>query len=282
MLALPLRFNYQEITMRERLDCAVLSTPCCFDWLGPWLGPHAAGKLQLHPLDGCNATVDSVESARLLAASSMRLRRYDACLIPVNESNLAWARTSLSMAKGALHTPVVALVRNLKAAALDDLHTLGLADFVRDPLCIEELRARIERLLDGNRYLASPPAARSSISENRANYTRMAGLAGPLTQEALCATILDRSGTELEAFAIASASRCATTRESFRAAKSQVIERFERAYITAALGRHSGNIAMAARAAQKHRRAFWALMRKHDIDAAPFRAEAVPNHPGDG
>src|SRR3546814_15833214 len=70
--------------------------------------------------------------------------------------------------------------------------------------------------------------------------------------DALCATILERSGMELEAFAIASASRCATSRVSFRTAKSQIIERFERAYITAALGRHSGNIAMAARAAQKH------------------------------
>lgn len=268
--------------MRERLDCAVLSTPCCFDWLGPWLGVHAAGRLQLHPLDGCNATIDSVESARLLASSSMRLRRYDACLIPVNENNLAWARTSLSLAKGALHTPVIALVRNLKAAALDDLHALGLADFVRDPLCVEELRARIERLLDGNRYQAATPAMHTAIAEGSIDYTRMAGLPGAVSQESLCANILDRSGMELEAFAIASASRCATTRESFRAAKSKVIERFERAYITAALGRHSGNIAMAARAAQKHRRAFWALMRKHDIDAAPFRAEAIPNHPGDG
>src|SRR3546814_12809630 len=86
-------------------------------------------------------------------------------------------------------------------------------------------------------------------------------------------SILERSGLELEAFAIASASRCATTKESFRAAKSQVIERFERAYIKAALGRHSGNIAMAARAAQTHRRAFWALMRKNDIDATPFSGE---------
>src|SRR3546814_13521062 len=95
-------------------------------------------------------------------------------------------------------------------------------------------------------------------------------------------SILERSGLELEAFAIASASRCATTKESFRAAKSPVIERFERAYITAALGRHSGNIAMAARAVQQHRRAFWALMRTHDLHAAPFRGEASPHLQRDG
>src|SRR5690606_985773 len=86
----------------------------------------------------------------------------------------------------------------------------------------------------------------------------------------LCSTILERTGLELDAYAAATASRSATSRESFRAAKSKIIERFETAYIKAALGRHSGNIAMAARSAQKHRRAFWALMRKYDIDAAPY------------
>jgi DNA-binding NtrC family response regulator len=110
------------------------------------------------------------------------------------------------------------------------------------------------------------------VGESQAGYG--AGPRAPATEDALCASILDRTGLELEAFAAASASRSATSRESFKAAKSQVIERFERAYITAALGRHSGNIAMAARSAQKHRRAFWALMRKHQIDAAPYRAEA--------
>src|SRR5690606_30661880 len=73
------------------------------------------------------------------------------------------------------------------------------------------------------------------------------------------------------AYAISAASRSDPQRESFRDAKRQVVNRFERAYITTTLSRHGGNIAMAARAAQKHRRAFWALMRKHEIDAEGFR-----------
>ena len=98
-------------------------------------------------------------------------------------------------------------------------------------------------------------------------------MAPPVTASelAFCDTILDRSGGELEAYAVAVAMQRATSRESFRAAKCQVVARFERAYIRAALGRHSGNITLAARMAQKHRRAFWALMRKHDIDPAPYR-----------
>lgn len=263
--------------MREYLDCAVLSTTCSDPWINRWLESYTGSRLQLHKLNAQDT--HNPDSVGALAASSMQLRRFDACLLPVAEHNLAWTRTALSAARGVLHTPVLALVRNLKAAALNDLFSLGLADFIRDPVCPEELRARIERLLDGKRYPAGLVAARGAIAESPVHYEGHADLS---RQEAICATILDRSGLELDAFAAASASRCATSKESFRAAKSKVIERFERAYITAALGRHSGNIAMAARAAQKHRRAFWALMRKHEIDATPFRCEPIPNRVIDG
>ena len=60
---------------------------------------------------------------------------------------------------------------------------------------------------------------------------------------------------------------------SFRDAKNSLVSNFERTYITQALVKHGGNIAMAARASSKHRRAFWALMRKHDIAAEPFRSD---------
>lgn len=268
--------------MRERLDCAILRTACSDDWVMPWLGAHAGGRLHLQALADHGTDITVADSVRALADLSMHLRRFDVCLIPVTESNLPWVRTTLSTAGGVVQTPLIGLVRGLKAAALNDLHTLGLADFMREPVCIEELRARIERLLDTRRYPGRQAVGASALSESRLGYAAAASYAGTSGQDALCDNILDRSGTELEAFAIASASRCATSRESFRVAKSQVIERFERAYITAALGRHSGNIAMAARAAQKHRRAFWALMRKHEIDAAPFRREPAPTHPRDG
>ncbi|PLC50491.1 hypothetical protein CR159_08600 [Pollutimonas subterranea] len=263
--------------MREYLDCAVLSTTCSTSWVEPWLDSYSGNRLQLHVLDVHD--IRRPESVVALVTSSMRLRRFDACLIPVHEQNLAWARTALSAAHGVLQTPVLALARNLKAAALNDLRALGLADFIREPVCAEELRARIERLLDGKRYHAAVSPDRPGISEITGQYRESPPLA---RQEAICATILDRTGLELDAFAAASASQCATSKESFRAAKGKVIERFERAYITAALGRHSGNIAMAARAAQKHRRAFWALMRKHEIDATPFRGEPVPIRNRDG
>lgn len=55
---------------------------------------------------------------------------------------------------------------------------------------------------------------------------------------------------------------------SFQEAK----KRFIRTYITEMLENHAGNISRAARAAHKNRRAFWELMRKHDISAERFKS----------
>lgn len=58
---------------------------------------------------------------------------------------------------------------------------------------------------------------------------------------------------------------------TFQDAKARVVDEFERGYIVKVLRAHRGNITRAAEAAGKNRRAFWELMRKHDIDADSFR-----------
>ena len=57
--------------------------------------------------------------------------------------------------------------------------------------------------------------------------------------------------------------------ESFHSLKAKTIARFERAYIQDLLRAHKGNITRAALEAGKHRRAFWEMMRKHQIVARP-------------
>jgi DNA-binding NtrC family response regulator len=52
---------------------------------------------------------------------------------------------------------------------------------------------------------------------------------------------------------------------SFKSLKAHAIAEFETAYIRRVLAASEGNISKAARAAQKSRRAFWQLMRKHQI-----------------
>jgi len=59
--------------------------------------------------------------------------------------------------------------------------------------------------------------------------------------------------------------------ESFQEAKARMIAQFERTYVQGLLLTHQGNITRAAEAAQKNRRAFWELIRKHRIDAHSFR-----------
>ncbi len=58
---------------------------------------------------------------------------------------------------------------------------------------------------------------------------------------------------------------------SFKEAKAKVVNEFERNYIESLLIAHQGNISKAARAAQKNRRAFWQLIRKHQIDVQNFK-----------
>ena len=56
---------------------------------------------------------------------------------------------------------------------------------------------------------------------------------------------------------------------SFKAQKARLIVNFERSYLQRLLADHDGNITRAARAADKNRRAFWQLLRKHKITLPP-------------
>ena len=61
------------------------------------------------------------------------------------------------------------------------------------------------------------------------------------------------------------------TRLSFQEMKRKVISQFETDYIQSLLTAYRGNISQAAQAAQKERRTFWELVRKHKIDVQKFR-----------
>ncbi|MCZ4328526.1 helix-turn-helix domain-containing protein [Castellaniella denitrificans] len=269
--------------MRERLDCAILA-PGREDWAAALRGPHLGGRLVLHtPLRPYGAAADA------LADPAMARGRYDAGLLYVDESSIREWRTALAALAGRPPAALLVYAVGLRAPAVRDLMALGVADFVRPPFCPDELRARLDHAL--NRlapacisehvpaYGAGRPAPGCGPLPPRPRALRAGSPEPPVTESeiAFCDTILDRSGGELEAYAVAVAMQRATSRESFRAAKCQVVARFERAYIRAALGRHAGNITLAARMAQKHRRAFWALMRKHDIDPAPYRRAPAPD-----
>ncbi|HZS44116.1 MAG TPA: sigma-54 dependent transcriptional regulator [Blastocatellia bacterium] len=62
------------------------------------------------------------------------------------------------------------------------------------------------------------------------------------------------------------------SKESFQEAKTRMISQFEKSYIQKLLIAHQGNISRAADAAQKERRTFWGLIRKHKINVQKFKA----------
>ncbi|MBC7909096.1 MAG: sigma-54-dependent Fis family transcriptional regulator [Pyrinomonadaceae bacterium] len=59
---------------------------------------------------------------------------------------------------------------------------------------------------------------------------------------------------------------------TFQQEKAKFVAQFERTYIQGLLLTHKGNITSAARAACKNRRAFWQLIRKHQIDVRSFKS----------
>ncbi len=59
--------------------------------------------------------------------------------------------------------------------------------------------------------------------------------------------------------------------QSFQTMKSRVVSRFERDFLISTLRAHKGNITRAASAVKKNRRAFWELLRKHNLLAGLSR-----------
>ena len=62
-------------------------------------------------------------------------------------------------------------------------------------------------------------------------------------------------------------------RLSFSEMKANVIAQFEMNYVESLLLAYKGNITRAAEAAQKERRTFWELIRKHNIDVQRFKVQ---------
>ena len=81
------------------------------------------------------------------------------------------------------------------------------------------------------------------------------------------------SPNDVEIAGASSTSRASDAASTFSSAKAKVVRQFERGYIERVLANCGGNVTRAAEAAGKDRRAFFELMRKHEISASRFRAE---------
>lgn len=295
--------------MRQQIDCAVLRLAAHRVWIEDVLSGAASAltRVRLHQLEweaGQDLEVSTTEvvtlPAQALAQAGISLRRFDLCLLPVSLDTLAWTRQALALIPRGPFLPLVGILQNLKSAAMQDLLELGMTDFVRLPLCPDEFRARVLTTVlrvPKPGTLREPDAAYASSDW----YKAVPQSSPKLLQASQGLAVADQAAVKLQGnagrvFLNAKAQKVKISRDvdrqplksairfnvihhqteqpsSFRDEKNKLVSNFERTYITEALIKHSGNIAMAARASNKHRRAFWALMRKHNIAADLYRAD---------
>lgn len=281
--------------MRQQIDCAVLAVSAHRDWLDYALKQvePAMARIRLHHLEWESPDEHQDISSnpvqidiQAFAKSGVSLRRFDACLLPVSIETLAWTRQALAAIPRGPFVPLIGIFSGLRSAAMQDLLELGLADFVRLPLCPDEYRARILSTV------SKVPRPGTSLREPELAYDGSSGTYCRSAQGQILArsshaasnlskgyvfepkhTKLNLKARGVQTIQHPSLKNSPTASESFRLSKASVVEQFEREYVTRALEQHSGNIAKAARASNKHRRAFWALMRKYQIDAGLYRPD---------
>lgn len=282
--------------MREILDCGVLLAPGHDGAMRDLVAQHPARQMRvrlhlvsLSPVrfaaagvaarDAAVAQTDAHTQAQVpeadvqaLARLAVALRRYDCCILPVAPSSLAWTRMALQQAGAVLTTPVLLLISDMKAPAIEDLLNLGASDFMTQPPCQESMRVRLGRMAGAAQGRGM---ARADIREPATDYRESRPQPGgdAASQPAPLRARVSRDFVE-QTLSGMRQPHPRLAHESFRIAKARVVDGFERDYIRLALSRHGGNVAQAARACCKHRRAFWALMRKHGIEAAPYRQAA--------
>lgn len=254
--------------MSQDIECALLLPAQCVAWVQAWSNAQARAvkRSRFVPLVFGESPFAPTPSPTALEAMRADLFRFQVCVLPVDSGNLAWTRTALASLAGPLPVPLICLCHQLRAEAIGDLLMLGADDFILLDGGTEELRARFFWRIKAfqrasrHRYVQGPTTA-SVLAEPGHAYTH---------------EIANREVTQPSpgvARAAASDTNAAASLddESFSRAKKVVVDRFECAYLRDALMRHAGNVAGAARASAKHRRAFWALMRKHGISADTYR-----------
>jgi len=239
--------------MRGMIDCGVLMVPEHAQWMRELIEAWAAAheRIVLHGVR-LDTAVPGAPPADALERRALALKRYDVCLLPVTLATLGWTRTALAAAGDVLQTPVLGLVRDMSAAGLQDLLSFGLDDFMRYPVCAEEFKTRLAQVAGPGRPPRTEPPADAAAGDDAPEEPE---------PEYPC---VDAD---------------IALREPFQAAKAKIVTEFERHYIADMLMRYQGNISQAARAAHKNRRAFWQLMRKHEIAAEPYRRRSRPLPP---
>lgn len=260
--------------MRDKIDCAVLMFERYQDQVTPLIkaAKKIDSRMNLIPLDLNSYTgneqmvgLDSIAgfpSPTVLNNYSNILRRFDCLIIPVMTESLAWTRMLLSNCASHIDCPIVVVGTNVHPIAFLDLLALGAHDFLLNISDIKQFRIRVLSIVAKHKRQHQhykPVNDQMTETEEplplsmlRVNKPKMLRPRRKITR------LLDTKGVLY-------------SKGAFKQEKSRVVAEFERTYIVQALTESHGHIGLAAQKAQKHRRAFWELMRKYDIYAEDFK-----------
>lgn len=246
--------------MRHYIDLAWLRRQDHQSWFKPTLAALQSGlnRVRLHELQWLEqptppgaSVLCPDDTTRVLANATLDLRRFDALLLTVSLDTLVWTRRCLAALPKAPVVPIIGVLNGLQSGAMIDLLELGLTDFVQASACPHEFRARlVAAVFRSPRYipLREPKLSYGHAPADPRNPAVPDPRAGiePLTEPMTVSHLVWPS-------------------IPFQENKQRVITLFERQYLQVALRRANGNITQAARFAQKDRRSFWELMRRHKI-----------------
>ncbi|WP_028357558.1 helix-turn-helix domain-containing protein [Brackiella oedipodis] len=254
--------------MRDYLEAAVIANAAQLDWVNPWLERHTTKKMQFSLFQ-----LEPEAKPNIVADMSWLLMRFDAVILPLTVKDLPWARLMLSHTQQSplKATAMFAVANQVAPIAVYDLLRLGLHGYCDMHNAYQEMRVRLLQTLDQHQqqqqWHSGQHAGPKKSRLGTYGLTPAASAHYELTP-AQAPQLQEHQGAY---FTLKYAD---WHRKTFKSAKQEIVNEFEQRYIAEALRRSHGNIALAARNVQKHRRAFWQLMKKYNIKAEAYKDEA--------
>ncbi|WP_159990716.1 hypothetical protein [Pelistega ratti] len=266
--------------MREKIECGVLTLPMFDSWLDRFLGEaqKESDRLKFFKIDIFNFVIgdtfdiggQSFPNPTVINDLAVLFERYDCLIVPVEQESLVWTRIMLSQLQPIPQVPIVVLAHHIQPVAFLDLVGLGVSDFLLEndnmALIHVRLRNQVYRYTQ-QRVYASHNIELSGVHDN----PQKRQISREKSIKALSRYAMTKKRKSL--LAMLTVEQAVQYQDSFREAKMKVVEDFEKRYITYSLVQARGNICAAAQLASKNRRAFWELMRKHNIKAEDFKSE---------
>lgn len=267
--------------MRDKLEVGVFFLDSFGTWVDDFIDEthRQTDKIKFFRIDVQRfASCDSFEvngshfpHPCILKELALIFERYDCLILPIMPETLVWTRVCLAQLSGRLPFPIVALPHNVQPLAFMDLVSLGVEEYIFANDDVSITRIRLSNIIDKHKALYSPF---HKVLQKSQEVFQI-----PMSTDYVLEAINDMALMAQKQKATRRRRRVSKVVEKvryegpFQDAKARVIKEFEKNYVVNALMETKGNICAAAQRSNKHRRAFWGLMRKYEIDADDYKVD---------